>query len=69
MVDDENKPHTLRGLLKFQYPENGGIPIEEVEPASEIVKHFKTGANVLRLYLRRSPRMSGNRHEPPGRKI
>lgn len=44
MVDDENKPHTLRGLLKFQYPENGGIPIEEVEPASEIVKHFKTGA-------------------------
>ena len=43
-IDDENKPHTLRGLLKFQYPENGGIPIEEVEPASEIVKHFKTGA-------------------------
>lgn len=44
MVDDERKPHTLRGLLDFVYPENGGIPLEEVEPASEIVKRFKTGA-------------------------
>lgn len=44
MVDDENKPHTLRGLLEFNLPEGGGIPIEEVEPASEIVKRFKTGA-------------------------
>ena len=44
MVDDETRPHTLRGLLSFQFPEDGGIPIDEVEPASEIVKHFKTGA-------------------------
>lgn len=44
MVDDEKKPHTLRGLLEFVWDENGGIPIEEVEPASEIVKRFKTGA-------------------------
>ncbi|HIT06201.1 MAG TPA: glutamate synthase large subunit [Candidatus Scybalocola faecipullorum] len=44
MVDDENRPHTLRGLLTFNVPEDGGIPIEEVEPASEIVKRFKTGA-------------------------
>ncbi|MBQ1528802.1 MAG: glutamate synthase subunit alpha, partial [Clostridia bacterium] len=43
MVDDENVPHTLRGLLAFEYPEKG-IPLEEVEPASEIVKRFKTGA-------------------------
>lgn len=43
MVDDENVPHTLRGLLAFEYPEQG-IPLEEVEPASEIVKRFKTGA-------------------------
>src|SRR5699024_2432716 len=43
MVDDETRPHTLRGLLSFQFPEDGGIPIDEVEPASEIVKHFKTG--------------------------
>ncbi len=44
MVDDESKPHTLRGLLDFVWDENGGVPLEEVEPASEIVKRFKTGA-------------------------
>ena len=44
LVDDERRPHTLRGLMEFRYPENGGIPLEEVEPASEIVKRFKTGA-------------------------
>ncbi|MCI8388925.1 MAG: glutamate synthase large subunit [Clostridiales bacterium] len=44
MVDDEKKPHTLRGLLDFVYDENGGIPLDEVESASEIVKRFKTGA-------------------------
>ena len=44
LVDDERKPHTLRGLLEFNYPENGGIPLDEVEPAEEIVKRFKTGA-------------------------
>ena len=43
MVDDERKPHTLRGLMEFNYPAEG-IPLEEVEPASEIVKRFKTGA-------------------------
>ena len=44
MVDDEKKPHTLRGLLEFNWAEDGGIPLDEVEPASEIVKRFKTGA-------------------------
>jgi glutamate synthase (NADPH/NADH) large chain len=35
----------LRGLLKFKEGVNGGpIPLEEVEPASEIVKRFCTGA-------------------------
>ena len=44
LVDDERRPHTLRGLLEFVWDENGGIPLEEVEPVSEIVKRFKTGA-------------------------
>lgn len=44
LVDDERKPHTLRGLLEFVCDPDGGVPIEEVEPASEIVKRFKTGA-------------------------
>ncbi|MFI5353634.1 MAG: glutamate synthase large subunit, partial [Candidatus Binatales bacterium] len=41
---DQQSRHlaTLRSLLKFK-PANP-IPIEEVEPASEIVKRFKTGA-------------------------
>ncbi len=44
LVDDENKPHTLRGLLDFRFAENGGVPIDEVESVDSIVKHFKTGA-------------------------
>ena len=44
MVDDETKPHTLRGLLEFDFDPEKSIPIDEVEPASEIVKRFKTGA-------------------------
>ncbi len=44
MVDNERKPHTLRGLMDFVFDENGGIPLDEVEPASEIVKRFKIGA-------------------------
>ncbi len=44
MVDNETKPHTLRGLLDFCFAADGGIPIDEVEPVSEIVKRFKTGA-------------------------
>ena len=36
---------TLRGLLQFKEGVNGGpIPLEEVEPAAEIVKRFCTGA-------------------------
>ncbi len=47
-VDDQAaRLMTLRGLLKFKRPEDGGrppVPIEEVEPVSEIVKRFSTGA-------------------------
>jgi glutamate synthase (NADPH/NADH) large chain len=34
----------LRGLLTFRFDECEPIPLEEVEPASEIVKRFCTGA-------------------------
>ena len=44
LVDFADKPHTLRGLLGFQFNPNGGIPIDEVEPVESIVKRFKTGA-------------------------
>ncbi|KZV27579.1 glutamate synthase 1 [Dorcoceras hygrometricum] len=42
-VQELNKSCNLRGLLKFKEPEVK-VPIEEVEPASEIVKRFCTGA-------------------------
>lgn len=38
MADNERKPHTLRGLLDFNTDKVSPISIEEVEPASEIVK-------------------------------
>ncbi len=44
MVDSESVPHTLRGLMEFVIDESKSIPIEEVEPVSQIVKRFKTGA-------------------------
>jgi glutamate synthase (ferredoxin) len=43
LIDAEQSPHNLRGLLDFNYPE-AGIPIEEVESVESIVKRFKTGA-------------------------
>ncbi len=43
LVDDENKPHTLRGLLEMRYAETP-LPLEEVESVDSIVKRFKTGA-------------------------
>ena len=44
MVDDETRPHTLRGTLEFAFDQCTPVPLEEVEPASEIVKRFRTGA-------------------------
>jgi glutamate synthase domain-containing protein 2/glutamate synthase domain-containing protein 1/glutamate synthase domain-containing protein 3 len=46
-VNDESRARmTLRGLLKIK--EDGApVPIEQVEPASEIVKRFSTGAMSL----------------------
>ena len=41
--DQSRKMATLRGLLEFQRS-RPSIPLEEVEPASEIVKRFATGA-------------------------
>tara|TARA_B110000116_G_scaffold270822_1_gene289907 strand:- start:1453 stop:4257 length:2805 start_codon:yes stop_codon:yes gene_type:complete len=45
-INNSNKTLcALRGLMNFKSGANGGsIPIEEVEPASEIVKRFCTGA-------------------------
>ncbi|HME47634.1 glutamate synthase large subunit [Mycobacterium sp.] len=45
LVDDQSeRMASLRGLLKFKDCVRPPVPIEEVEPASEIVKRFATGA-------------------------
>ncbi len=44
LIDNQNRNFcTLRGLLQLKYAEKP-LPIEEVEPAKEIVKRFTTGA-------------------------
>ena len=42
--EDSTRRCTLRGLLKFDQTVNETISIDEVEPVSEIVKRFATGA-------------------------
>ena len=44
LVDADEKPHTLRAMLDFNYDKNGGIPLDEVESVDQIVQRFKTGA-------------------------
>ena len=44
LVDDNSHPHTLRAMLDFNFPADGGISIDEVEPVESIVQRFKTGA-------------------------
>jgi glutamate synthase domain-containing protein 2/glutamate synthase domain-containing protein 1/glutamate synthase domain-containing protein 3 len=50
LIDEQQtKLLTLRGLLDFNWAEassggHGAVPLEEVEPAKEIVKRFATGA-------------------------
>ena len=43
-LDNEGKTYHLRNLMDFNYPEDGGIPIEQVESVDSIVRRFKTGA-------------------------
>jgi glutamate synthase (NADPH) large chain len=43
MNDQSKRLLTLRGLFEFNFPEKE-IPLEEVEPATDIIKRFATGA-------------------------
>ena len=45
LVDEQSERlGTLRGLFRFKTEERTPVPIDEVEPASEIMKRFNTGA-------------------------
>ena len=45
--DEGSRRSTLRGLMRFRFPEGGAVSLDEVEPAAEIVKRFSTGAMSL----------------------
>src|SRR5688572_18610077 len=46
LINDQSKRHnTFRGLFEFRF--GNSVPLEEVEPAAEIVKRFSTGAMSL----------------------
>jgi glutamate synthase (NADPH/NADH) large chain len=48
IINDQSKRHmTLRGLFEFRLDPSKAIPVDEVEPAAEIVKRFATGAMSL----------------------
>jgi len=48
IINDQSKRHmTLRGLFEFKIDPSKAIPIDQVEPAKEIVKRFATGAMSL----------------------
>ncbi len=48
IINDQSTRHmTFRGLFEFQFDRCTPVPIEEVEPAAEIVKRFSTGAMSL----------------------
>ncbi len=43
-LNAEDKNLTLRSTLDFNFPDDGGIPLDEVESAASIMHRFKTGA-------------------------
>lgn len=48
IINDQSQRHmTLRGLFEFKVDPSKAIPLDEVEPAAEIVKRFATGAMSL----------------------
>jgi glutamate synthase domain-containing protein 2 len=48
LINDQSARHmTLRGLFEFVVDPTRSVPLEEVEPAVEIVKRFATGAMSL----------------------
>lgn len=48
IINDQSRRHmTLRGLFEFRFDPSRAIPLDDVEPAKEIVKRFATGAMSL----------------------
>jgi glutamate synthase (NADPH/NADH) large chain len=70
IINDQSKRHlTLRGLFEFKIDPTKAIPLDEVEPAKEIVKRFRHRRDVAGLDLDRSPRDAGRGDEPHRRQV
>ena len=61
MNDETKHPSTLRGLVELV--EREPVPIDEVEPAAEIVKRFATGAMSFGSLSREAHETLADRHE------
>ena len=69
-VDEQSQNlGTLRGLFRLRTERREPVPLEEVEPVSEIVKAVRHRGHVLRLHLGRGARDPGHRHEPHRRQV
>ena len=69
IINDQSKRHmTFRGLFEFKFGRRTPVPLEEVEPAREIVKRFATGAT-SRLDFDRGAYHARDRHEPHRRQV
>ena len=44
LVDENERPHTLRAMLAFDFAGSTPVPLDEVESEEQIVRRFKTGA-------------------------
>jgi len=68
IVNQQNRDlQMLRGMFEFK-PSGPAVPLKEVEPASEIVKRFATGAMSFGSISKEGARNLGNCHEPHRRK-
>jgi glutamate synthase (NADPH/NADH) large chain len=48
IINDQSRRHmTFRGLFRFRFEQRTPVPVEEVEPAAQIVRRFATGAMSL----------------------
>ena len=69
-VDEQSERlMTLRGLFRFKDGVRAPVPIDEVEPVSEIVKRFSTGAMSYGSISQRGARDPRDRDEPARRQV
>ena len=68
MDDQSERLATLRGLFALKEGVRPPVPIDEVEPVSEIVKRFSTGAMSYGS-ISAEAHETWHRHEPPRRQV